>query len=172
MIRLMGALCIVLSCTAYGFIKSQLWSERLKQLRDLEKIFVALSGDIRYGQVSLPESFERIAGQVEMPFSRFLKNLCGEMKRCGGKTFDTIFREEISVVLKESALKKQDKDSLAHMGGYLGHLDRETQVRMIQLYLKELDTTIFEVTGSIHSRQKLCRMLGAVSGILIVILLL
>ena len=172
MIRLLGALCILVSCSSYGFLRGQLWTDRLKQIRIIRRIFITLSGDIGYGSISLPESLERIAGQVDMPFSRFLKNISGEMRRGQGKPLDIIFREEIDRTLGYSALKPSDKAGLAQMGALLGSMDRGTQVQIINMYLQELDTTIADITDSIGSRQKLCRMLGVVSGILIIILLL
>lgn len=172
MMRLMGAVCILASCSVYGFLKGQLWTERLELLRTIRKIFLTLSGDIRFGQISLPESLEQISKQVEMPFSRFLKNVCGEMRRCGGKTLADIFKQEADATLAKTALKPQDLESLKHMSVYLGNLDRETQLGMIQMYLAELDTTIKEITDSIHGRQKLCRMFGVAVGALVVILLL
>lgn len=172
MIRALGALLVFVSCSIYGFMKGQQFLQRLEELKEIQKLFLALMADIRFGQISLSESLERISGQVKPPFSRMLKNICGEMHWRGGRTMAEIWKKEADQCLKGCALNQKDRETFIGIGQQLGSLDRETQVQMIQLYLKDLEFTIGEIAGSIQEKQKLCRMFGIVLGLLLVILLL
>lgn len=172
MIRAVGALLVFVSCSIYGFLKGQQFWQRLEELKEIQKLFLALVADIRFGQISLSESLERIAGQVRPPFSRMLKNVCGEMCWHGGRTMAEIWSNEAELCLKKCALNQKDREEFVRIGQQLGSLDRETQVQMIQLYLNDLEFTIGEIAGSIQGKQKLCRMFGVVLGLLLVILLL
>lgn len=172
MIRILGAAMVLLSSSAYGYIKSQVYSERLKQLRILQEILLGLSGDIGFGSISLSESLERIAKQVPQPFSCFLNDISYEMGKREGKSLSEIIRGHATQVVKHSALKEKDLECLIRVGDTVGNQDRKTQTHLIELHLKELESVISEVSDSIYNRQKLCRMFGVVSGILIVIMLL
>lgn len=172
MIRVIGAIFVLGSSSIFGFLKGQQLQERMDALREIQKMFLAISNDICFGQISLPESLERISGQVRDPFSRMLKNVCGEMRWRGGKTMARIWADETEQCLKKSALKQKDRDGLAQMGQYLGSLDRKTQEQMIRLYLNDLEAGIGEIAESIQGQQKLYRMFGVTGGLLIILLLL
>lgn len=163
---------VFVSCSVYGFVKGQQFWQRLEELKEIQKLFYALMADIRFGQISLSESFERISGQVGEPFSRMLKNVCGEMHWRGGRTMAGIWKDEADLCLKKCALNQKDREEFVKIGQQLGSLDRETQVQMIQLYLNDLEFTTGEIAGSIQGKQKICRMFGVVIGLLLVILLL
>ncbi|MCI5700422.1 MAG: stage III sporulation protein AB [Lachnospiraceae bacterium] len=172
MIRIAGVILVMVSSSFLGFAKGQQLQERLDALKEIQKIFLSLLTDIQYGQTLLPESLERIAGQSMQPFSDILKKICVQMHRRGGKTLADIWKREMEQSLKNSALKPKEREALIRMGYHLGNLDRKIQVQMIQLYLKDLEVGVAEVTDSIGGQQKLCRMLGVAGGLLIVLLLL
>lgn len=172
MIRIVGAIFVLASSSVFGFMKGQQLQERMDALREIQKMFLSILNDISFGQISLPESLERISGQVCDPFSRLLKNVCGEMRWRGGKSMARIWADEVEQCLKKNDLKEKDRDALAQMGQYLGSLDRKTQEQMIRLYLNDLEVSIDEIAKSIQGQQKLYRMLGVSGGLLIILLLL
>ena len=74
--------------------------------------------------------------------------------------------------LKQSALSAKDKEALMQMGAFLGYLDKDMQLRTVELYLEELDREIQTAGESIPGKQRLCRSLGILGGLFLVLLLI
>ena len=74
--------------------------------------------------------------------------------------------------LSESALTDSDRNSLIQLGKQLGNNQRNGQLRILQLYLQELEQEMKELEKTKQEKQKIGRILGVSSGVLIVILLL
>ena len=86
--------------------------------------------------------------------------------------FGSIFADAVEEKLKDSDLKKEDKEELMDMGKQLGNQPRQGQLRILQLYLHDLERKIQELECDRQGRQKIGKILGIASGVLIVILLL
>ncbi len=167
----------MVAATSYaGFAYSQNLQQRIWQLNNLKKIFTAVYSDVEYGACTLVESFERISNKQEVLFQDFLKRICCGMKKDSTSNlcmpFYIIFSEAIDSQLKESALHDSDKEDLIQLGKQLGNEQRKGQMRIIQMYLQDLDVKVAELEKSRQEKQKLSRILGISSGVLIVILLL
>lgn len=88
------------------------------------------------------------------------------------KSFQQVFQEEVEENLKQSALTAKDKGALMQMGAFLGHLDKDMQLRTMDLYLQELEQEIKATGESIPGKQKLSRSLGIMGGLFLVLLLI
>lgn len=172
MIRWIGALCVVFATSYAGIEYSKNLQRRIHQLTELKKIFTDLYSDVEYGACTLAESFERIAGKQDILFQDFLNRICCGMKDGNGMPFHLIFSEAIDHALSESALRDSDKVHLIQLGRQLGSTQRNGQLRILQLYFQELEQLIKELEEAKLEKQKLSRILGVSSGVLIVILLL
>lgn len=58
------------------------------------------------------------------------------------------------------------------MGAFLGYLDKDMQLRTVDLYLQELDREIEDAGESTPGRQKLSKSLGIMGGLFLVLLLI
>ena len=54
LLKILGAILTISSCSALGFYFSNELNVRVKQLRELKKYVMVLRGDIRYGGTPLP----------------------------------------------------------------------------------------------------------------------
>ena len=64
MIKAMGAIIIFTAAACLGFMKGQQYEERIQDLKQLELIFQELLSDIRFGKITMAESFQRISKNV------------------------------------------------------------------------------------------------------------
>jgi stage III sporulation protein AB len=172
MIRLIGAGLVILATSYTGFRYSGSVAGRIHQMREIQGIFTDLYSDVEYGACTLAESFSRIARRQNVMFQGFLICLCECMGQVNGMDFAAIFEETVELKLKDSDLKKEDKDELIYMGKQLGNQPRQGQLRAVELYLHDLERKIQELERDKQDRQKLSRVLGIAGGVLIVILLL
>ena len=58
------------------------------------------------------------------------------------------------------------------MGAFLGYLDKDMQLGTLDLYLQELAGEIKAAQESIPGKQKVCRSLGIMGGLFLVLLLI
>lgn len=172
MMRWIGALCVVFATSYVGIEYSKNIQRRIRQLSELKKIFLDLYSDVEYGSCTLLESFQRIAKKQEPLYQNLLTDICAGMEKGNGMPFGIIFSDSIERILAESALRDSDKKGLMQLGRQLGNTQRNGQLRILQIYLQELESLIEELEKTKQEKQKLSRILGVSSGVLIVILLL
>ena len=105
-------------------------------------------------------------------FVFFLNQVSSRLREYPDKSFQQVFQEEVKENLKQSALSAKDKEALMQMGAFLGYLDKDMQLRTVELYLEELDREIQTAGESIPGKQRLCRSLGILGGLFLVLLLI
>lgn len=163
---------MITSSTGVGFSHSFRLGKRLEQLRQLQRMAVLLKSEISYGNAALPEALASIGRKLEEPFDFFLKSVSFRLKEYPDKSFQQVFQEEIEKNLKRSALSAKDKEALMQMGAFLGYLDKGMQLQTVGLYLEELDREVQAARESIPGKQKLCRSLGILAGLFLVLFLI
>ena len=102
----------------------------------------------------------------------FLNQVSSRLREYPDNSFQQVFQEEVKENLQQSALSAKDKEALMQMGAFLGYLDKDMQLRTVELYLEELDREIQTAKESIPGKQRLCRSLGILGGLFLVLLLI
>ena len=165
MLRLMGTVLVLFSCTALGWSRSMTLQKRLEQLREVEKM-------VTYRKETLPEALLRISEKTAPPFSEFLREVSRQASLFQGDCFSKIFRETAQQCLKDSALHKKDLEAFSQLGEYLGWMDITLQKNTITLYQEQLKQEIQYLERELPGRKKMCQSLGVIAGIFLSILCL
>lgn len=171
MIKLFGAVLLLFSCSGLGFLKSRQYQGRVMQLEELIHITGFLKGEISFAVSTLPEAMERISEKTEAPFAEFLYVLAERMRMYSGENFSHILDELIKEKLKASFLEKEDLDEFYQAVCNLGYLDKEMQIHILEQYRKEQEEKIRRLRMQLPEKMKLCRSLGIMAGIFLIILL-
>lgn len=172
LLKMIGAVLTITSCSALGFYFSNELNLRIRQLRELKKYMIILRGDIRYGGTPLPEAIGNLARRSPGTFKKFLSRVSGELYESGGGTFQDIWGKCVWSELKNSSLTEMDKENMIRFGENMGYLDREMQLSTIDLYLNQLEEEISEQTSVARERTKLYNVLGIMAGIFITIIMI
>lgn len=172
MLKLIGACLVILSSTGIGLYFSNVTKGRLCDLKDLKKNMFILRGDIHYGNTPLPEAIEALAARNNDNFKQFFAGIAKELRKLDGLTFTAIWDKGIHKYLKESYLSPTDRSQLSKLGETLGYLDKEMQIRTIDLYIEQLETELDEAIGSVKEKTRLYNMLGVLFGIFITIVMI
>lgn len=172
MIRILGAVLVVAASAGIGFSYSFRLGRRLEQLRQLQRMAMLLKGEISYGCAALPEALSCVGRKLPEPFARFLGQMAGRLREYPDKSFQEVFQEEAEENLGQSALTAKDKEALMQMGAFLGYLDKDMQLKTMELYLQELEREIEDAKDSVPGKQKLCQSLGIMGGLFLAILLI
>ena len=73
MLKLLGIVLVVFSCTAMGWNQSIAVENRLRQLREIEKLVHLILGEITYRKEALPEVLLHTSRKAASPFDVFLR---------------------------------------------------------------------------------------------------
>lgn len=171
MLKLVGAIMIILSGTGMGFQASERLFRQNELLKRLKKMIVLLRGEIKYNNTYLGQALENVSGKISEPYSTFLQYLAQRSEENEGESFAALWRESVTVNLQESGLSKQHLERLVELGETLGFLDREMQLAAIDLFMEQLETMIGENSLKLRDNSRLYRCLGVMGGILVVLVI-
>ena len=94
------------------------------------------------------------------------------MKRRDGKSFSTLWEQGVRKHLGDLHFPEREISRLCALGSQIGNADMEFQMRTLSLYQEQLAQTLEELRRTIDGKVKLCRSIGVIGGIFLVILLL
>lgn len=172
MLKAIGAVLVIASCSAIGLQKSGDLKMRMKQLVMLKRMLLMLKGEIRYAKTPLPEAFDNIGKRIGNCFGGFLTGLAEKLTEQSGQPFRELWKQAIDDKLTETNLAKEDKEQLKKMGEDLGYLDSDMQINTIDLQVEQLELQLQRLEKGISGKTRVYNCLGIFCGILIAILLL
>lgn len=171
MFLLKVSLLIALFCTStiIGVLISKKYANRVRILKDMKNALNMFEVKINFSFETIPEIFneiaEKIGGVVGKIFADTVKYIeCKNM--LAGEAWDK------SVDENAGNLKKEDIRCIKSLGKLLGKTDIEGQVNQIQLVSAFLDKQINEADDEKHKNEKMYQKLGAIVGLMLVIVLI
>lgn len=171
MIKLVGALLIILTTTWLGFEFAKKYSNRPKYLRQFKFALQSLNAEIMYGHLPLHEAAMRLSKQVSRPLHILFHSFSQRLQE-GSQTVREAWADSLDEVWPETSLMKTEYEILLQFGETLGQHDRESQQKHILLAINHLEKEEEEARENQHRYEKMLRNLGFLSGVLIAILLL
>ena len=176
MLKLAATLLLLLGGAGIGYARSRELTEREKNLEILLQILFFLKGEIRCANSSLPDAFRGIADKIRGPFGDILKDAAGEMDKAGGRNLKEIFEVCIQRNPQGKDLRKKPRNGREELefwqilGSRLGYLDREMQIRQIELLETELEGCRRQFREKLPEQKKICQTLGILGGVLLAVL--
>lgn len=140
-------------------------------LKYLQKIFTLIQSEIRYSRTYLGEIFYEIGEKEKEPYRSWLIDVSEKLNEFTGERFEDIWKESICRNLNNLSLQEPDLEILKNVGTQLGFSDINAQIRLIDLYLEQLERSIKEVHEQIQTKVRLYHCMGVMSGLFIIILL-
>ena len=172
MVKIFGAMLVILSCTTIGIYYSSLVKGRVADLRALKKDLTILRGDIKYGNTTLPEALGALSRRNLDNFKEFFAGIEQDLLVSSGISFAVIWDKGVKNYLKNTYMNQQDREQLNHLGEHLGYLDKEMQLKNIDLYMEQLDHELIDSIGTMKEKTRLYNMLGILSGLFLTVVLI
>lgn len=172
MLKMIGIVLTVIGCTGMGFAYKQQFEERLWHLRQMKLIFSLISGTIRYGKATLPESCRQAAQKAEAPYGAALQNIYQIMKENKGLPFSMVWKQEMGRLTKDIPVGEKEKELFLKFGAGNGYMDNEMQQQAIARYTEELELYIKETEKNIREKSKVAVCLGIMGGMFLTIVLI
>ncbi len=172
MLKVTGGCMIFIGCLGLGLWYREQLNGRIKALRSLRNILELLASEVRYGRAALPECCVHIARYVSPPFADAFLEIGNRMEENAGGTFEEAFREEIEQVLAELPLKDEDREGFLQFTVQTGFSDGQMQLRSIEQSMEWLGSTEEKLLGESREKSRMAVGLGAMSGLLLILILI
>ncbi|MGX1263801.1 stage III sporulation protein AB [Rossellomorea marisflavi] len=171
MIKIIGAIFILLSTSWAGFELSKVLTERPKQLRSLKSALQYLEAEITYSHTPLHEAARKISSQLASPVSLIFDSFSRKLTK-EEISVRRAWEESLDVIWKMTALKKEDYEILKQFGQTLGRHDIVTEQKHIRLAMLHLEREEVEAAEKQKKYERMTKSLGFLTGLLLIILLL
>nr|WP_295975583.1 stage III sporulation protein SpoIIIAB [uncultured Bacillus sp.] len=171
MVKIIGAVLIIIATTWAGFETSRQLSERPRQLRVLRSALQSLETEIMYGHTPLHEASRRIAMQIPNPLSSFFAKFAEKLVKTETTVKDA-WQEVLKDVWGMTALKNSEYEIMKQFGETLGRHDRLSQQKQIRLASTHLEREEVEAREIQARYEKMVKSVGFLAGMLLIILLL
>ena len=166
-LRLIICFCIFISCYLIGLLIAKKYINRVIELKEFKNALNMFKTKIRFTHEPIPELFEQIANSLENNVGNIFRKASNYMKT---KTAEYSWKKTLEE--KESlSLTKEDIHVLKNLGKLLGKTDLEGQTNEIALVETFLEMQIDKAEEEREKNEKLYKTLGAVFGLVLVIIL-
>ena len=155
--------------TIIGILISKKYSNRVEILKNLKNALNIFEVKINFSFETIPEIFREISQKIDGVAGKMFEDTINNMNNknlLAGEAW------EKSVEDNGTSLKKEDKNCIKTLGKLLGKTDVEGQVSQIQLVNSFLEQQINEETEAKNKNEKMYQKLGAIVGLIIVIVLI
>lgn len=170
MLKLFGALLIVLAGAMIGRLQAKKLSDRPGQIRRIVRILGQLETEIAYGFTPLPAALRKVAKQTAEPLSSLFEQIGSRLEQEEQAVMDvwqqTIYRE-----WHRTAMKTAEKEVVIGLGYTLGTTDREDQIKHLRLAAKQLEGLELEAAEDQKKYEKVWRSLGLLGGALVAVIM-
>ncbi|UQZ32550.1 stage III sporulation protein AB [Paenibacillus sp. PK3_47] len=171
MLKLFGAVLIVLAGTLAGFVRAAQYADRPRNIRGLIAALQRLETEIQYGYTPLPEALRRIGQQSKEPLRSFFTTAAEEMSPPLDRSAEEAIQRAMEAHFRSAALKGAEKEILRQLSCTLGTSDRSNQSTHISLALQQLKQEETAAREDQGKYEKMSKSLGLLLGALIVILI-
>ena len=172
MLRLLGGSMILIGCLGLGVWYRQQFILRLKDVRVMVEILEILMSEIGYGKATLPECCRRVADRQPEPYRTGLLHIYTKMQENEGVGFAETFCACMEEILKEQPVTNQDKEHFLAFAKGEAFEDGRMQIRTIERSRELLRKTAEGLEKENVEKCRLAVGLGAMSGLLLVLILL
>lgn len=170
MIRIIGALMIIVGCGVAGLIVARTIAQRPKYLQNMSFALQLLETEIEYGRTSLAEAGQQIAAQTNPPVKGFFNIFSQNLHDTQGMSAAEAWEQALDVLL-QAGMTKNDVEMIGQLGGILGRSDVQDQLKHINLLQKRLNSASDQAEFDRVRNERLWNYLGFCVGALVVLLL-
>lgn len=153
--------------TIIGILISKKYSNRLQILKDMKNALNIFEVKINFSMETIPEIFTEISQKIKGSVGKIFKDTVINMEfMLAGEAWEN------SLETNSESLKKDDINSLKPLGKLLGKTDIDGQLNQIKLVSKFLEEQIEEAHEEKNKNEKMYQKLGAIVGLIMVIVLI
>ena len=170
MIKLFGALLILISGSSIGWIFGSIYINRVRELKELQLSLNIMDTEISYGRTLLPEALKAAADVLSSPLSNIFTEAAGMLNKSKSSNFYEIWEKTIKNNYKKSYLTREDFEIVLNWGRQIGTSTLENQIKINKLTIKRLEQHE-DIAREIAARRvKPVRYAGVLLSLMVIIL--
>lgn len=166
-IKIMGAMCVVLGCGAFGFIVAGNSHKEMSMLRQLITALEFMECELNYRMTPLPQLFRRTAGISSGCIRKFFLYFAEELSTQPSKSMNMCLSKSLTRCPEIPPLTLR---RIKELGKSLGSFDLSGQIRCIQAANAENDRIYKELCQDHKVRIRSYKTLGLCAGAALVII--
>lgn len=163
---------MVSGCFLMGLWYREQFMGRLKTLRTLAEIQEMLMSQIRFGKATLPECCKVIGRRLGEPFGESLLGVYMDMEENTGMEFSRVFCRRMEECLGGLPITEEDKNLFLSFAVSESFEEGRMQLRAIEQGREQLQNRIDALEKENGEKCRMAVGLGAMSGLLLLIVLL
>lgn len=153
--------------TVIGILISKKYSSRLQILKDIKNALNIFEVKVNFSMETIPEIFTEISQKIKGIAGKIFADAVENMNNMiAGDAW------EKAVESNSENLNKEDIHSLKPLGKLLGKTDIDGQLNQIKLVCEFLEVQINEAVEEKNKNEKMYQKLGAIVGLVMVIVLI
>ncbi|EPZ48962.1 stage III sporulation protein SpoIIIAB [Alicyclobacillus acidoterrestris] len=170
MLKLVGAMLLVLATSLLGFQMARAHRDRPRQLRSLIRALTHLQAEVEYQSTPLPTALANVAERASPPCSSMFRRV-SDMLMEKGASVQAAFRSGIAELVADSALKGSDCEPIQMVAETLSTMDRAHLQTQFQLSIDALMQAEQQAREQGLKNARLWQYMGVLTGVILVILL-
>lgn len=135
-------------------------------------ILEMMMSEVRYSKASLPECCLKLSGRLEEPYRSAFADICHYMEENTGEGFGQVFRSRMEECLNGVNVSREEKEIFLQFASLSGYEDGRMQLSAMEQYRELLDDLTQRLESEIGEKSRMALGLGAMGGLLLVIILL
>lgn len=171
MIKLLGAVLILVAGTLIGFQQASRFAERPRQLRSAAHALKRLETEISYGHTPLPDALLRTAAASPEPIAAILRKAAQGISGAEGLSFQESWENAVAEEWRNTVMTGGERAVWLRLGTTLGISDKEDQSKHLKLALSQLKSEEENARDDQARYEKMWKSLGVLLAVLIVILM-
>lgn len=172
MLKAIGCILILGASTLGGFLCSEAFKLRVRQLNEIERSIYQLENEIIYTHTAIPEALKNVADKGVKPISDIFQMISSELYSNKYDSVYEVFKYAFEETKKDNNLKQQDVNVILDLAKSLGESDINGQVTMFSLTIENIKKLIKEAEITMKKNVKMYRYFGFCIGAVIVIMLI
>lgn len=172
MLKVSGALLLLLGAAGFSFSICAEQKKKLILLKSIKEMYRLLQSEICYTALPLPEIFKAVGEKMETPLREALFSVSQSMALENGEDFLQVWEQKMKECLNGTSLAKQQKALLLKLPECMGMNNSTGQAEVLEKYIGELDRLIVQMEEEEKNKNKVIMSLGIAAGLFVVIILL
>ncbi len=172
LLKILGSLIIIISCSLIGYIYGNTFSKRVKNLIYLRNCIQLLETEIMYSSSPIPEALENVFKKGNKEISFIFKEIKEHLLSDRSRGIDESFQVICNKYKTHLNFTFEDIEVITSLSKNLGKSDRLHQQKFFKLVITQLEGQQIDAEEKKKKNEKMYKSLGLLSGIALVILLI
>lgn len=171
-LKIIGIIMIIISCSLIGHYQGSRYSKRLNNLRYIQNCIQLLETEIIYLSTPLPDAMENVFKKGNKKVSFIFEDIKQYLVQCKNTSVLESFNYVLDINKDKLNYTDEDIEILLTLGRVLGISDKLDQQKHIKTVLIQLRTQENQAEEKMKRNEPMFKKLGVLTGLTIAILLL